>query len=113
MVTRDGSPLDEAYDRLGEKLPGAVRRLMHRMRKPAARWVRIPLGILCVFASFLWFLPVLGIWMMPLGLLLLAQDMPFLRKPVGRGLLWALDRWDSAVRRWHRWRARRKATGTP
>jgi hypothetical protein len=79
---------------------------MDRMRKPGARWVRIPLGILCVLASFLWFLPVLGIWMLPLGLLLLAQDIPFLRGPVGRGLLWALDRWDALTARWHRWRAR-------
>jgi hypothetical protein len=106
MIERQRSPLDRAYDRLEEKLPGAVARFMDRMRRPAAKWVRIPLGILCVLASFLWFLPVLGIWMLPLGLVLLAQDLPFLRRPVGRGLLWTLDRWDAAAARWHRWRAR-------
>jgi hypothetical protein len=32
------------------------------------------------------FLPVLGFWMVPLGLILIAQDVPFLRGPVARFL---------------------------
>ena len=39
------------------------------------------------------FLPVLGLWMLPLGLLLLAHDVPFLRKPVGRFTSWGAQRW--------------------
>ena len=38
-------------------------------------------------------LPVLGLWMLPLGLLLLAHDVPFLRKPVGRFTSWGAQRW--------------------
>jgi hypothetical protein len=108
MAGKPKAPLDVAYDRLGEKLPDSVERFMTRMRKPGARWLRIPLGVLCTLASFLWFLPVLGIWMLPLGLLFLAQDIPFLRRPVGKALLWALDRWDAAAERYRRWRARRR-----
>ena len=35
-------------------------------------------GIVCVF------LPILGFWMVPLGLALLAIDLPFLRGPLAR-----------------------------
>jgi hypothetical protein len=38
-------------------------------------------------------LPGLGIWMLPLGLLLIASDVPSLRKPVGRFTIWAADKW--------------------
>lgn len=47
-----------------------------------SRIVRLPLAILLICGGLLAFLPVLGIWMLPLGLLLLAIDLPFLRAPV-------------------------------
>ena len=72
-----------------------------RVRAPGAAWLRIPLGLMLVFGGLLSFLPVLGIWMLPLGLLLLAQDLPFLRRPVRRALIWA-------ERRWIRWKRRRR-----
>jgi hypothetical protein len=46
-------------------------------------------------------LPLLGLWMLPLGLLLLAEDLPFLRRPMLRTLLWV-------ERRWLRWRRSRR-----
>jgi len=69
------------------------------LRDPEARWIRIPLGVLFVLGGLLWFLPVLGIEMLPIGLLLIAQDVPFLRGPVGRLTLWLERKW-SALRRW-------------
>jgi hypothetical protein len=42
-----------------------------------------------VVGGVLSILPVLGIWMLPLGLLLVAYDVPFLREPVGRFTIWA------------------------
>jgi hypothetical protein len=45
--------------------------------------------------------------LIPIGLLLLAQDVPFLRKPVARGTLWLERKW-RALRRW--WRERRGRT---
>ena len=44
------------------------------------------------------FLPVLGIWMLPLGFLVLAVDIPLLRKPVGDWLVRG-QRWLSNLRR--------------
>jgi hypothetical protein len=52
------------------------------------RWVRIPLGILLIICGLLGFLPILGLWMIPLGALLLAQELPFLRRPTLRFLSW-------------------------
>jgi hypothetical protein len=54
--------------------------------------------VLFLIGGFLWFLPVVGIELIPIGLLLIAQDVPFLRKPVGRALLWLERRW-RALRR--------------
>jgi hypothetical protein len=36
--------------------------------------------------------------MLPLGLMFLAQDVPFLRAPMGRMILWLLDRWDGFMK---------------
>lgn len=54
------------------------------------RWlpIRLPLAILLVLGSFLAILPVLGLWMFPTGLMLLAIDVPPLQRPVGRLMLW-------------------------
>ena len=85
--------LDEAFEKLQQETPDFVTRTICRLRKPQARLVRIPLGILFICAGFLWFLPALGLWCLPIGLLLVAQDVPFLRRPVGRMTLYLLDRW--------------------
>ena len=37
---------------------------------------------LLIFGGIFSFLPVLGLWMLPLGLLLFAQDVPVLQKPM-------------------------------
>ncbi|MCC7322049.1 MAG: tryptophan synthase subunit beta [Rubellimicrobium sp.] len=47
-----------------------------------ARLVRLPLAFLLILGGVVSFLPVLGFWMLPLGVLLLALDLPVLRGPV-------------------------------
>jgi hypothetical protein len=44
-------------------------------------------------------LPGLGLWMLPLGLLLLAADVPFLRKPVAHFTVRGADHW-ARFRQW-------------
>ena len=39
------------------------------------------------------FLPVLGLWMLPLGLILIAEDLPFLQGPMARMLGWIERKW--------------------
>lgn len=103
---RGDDELDEAFDRLERETPDFLTRAICWLRKPEARVVRLPLGILFIAAGFLWFLPVVGLEFLPIGLLLVAQDVPFLRRPVSRMTLWLLDRWVQ-LRNW--WKKRRAA----
>ncbi len=48
---------------------------------PASRLVRIALGVaLVILGGFFGFLPVLGYWMVPVGFLILATDIPPIRR---------------------------------
>lgn len=98
--------IDEAFDKIERAAPNFLRRAIAWMRTPQARIVRLPLGLLCIVGSFFWFLPVLGLWFLPLGLLLVAQDVPILRQPVGRMTLYLFDRW-TRFREW--WANKRRA----
>ncbi len=40
---------------------------------------RILIGLLLILAGFLGFLPVLGFWMIPLGVVVLSHDIPYVR----------------------------------
>ena len=47
---------------------------------PANRLVRMTLGLALVIGGLLGFLPVLGFWMVPLGLIVLSHDIPAVRR---------------------------------
>jgi hypothetical protein len=68
------------------------------LRKPSSRLVRIPLALLLVVGGVLSFLPILGLWMLPLGLLLIAQDVPLLQAPLARMLGWIERKWTERQR---------------
>ena len=99
-------PLDKAFEKLERETPDFLTRAICWLHRPQARVVRLPLGILCIVASFFWFLPVIGIELLPIGLLLIAQDVAFLRRPVGRMTLWVLDRWVRLRKWWERHRSK-------
>ena len=44
------------------------------MRRRVAPGLRLPVGLLLICFGFLGFLPVLGFWMVPLGLAIAAMD---------------------------------------
>lgn len=75
------------------KLPAQAAAFVKWVRKPSSRPVHIPLAILLVLGGIFSFLPVLGLWMLPLGLILIAQDIPFLQKPIARMLSWIERKW--------------------
>ncbi len=85
--------LRRAFKHLEREVPESVAHVIRRLRHPDARWIRIPAGLLLVVGGIFSILPVLGIWMLPLGLLLIAYDVPVLRAPVGRFTIWAAARW--------------------
>jgi hypothetical protein len=70
------------------RLPPRIGRATARLLHPHMRWARIPAGILLVIGGVFSILPVLGIWMLPLGLILLAEDVPILRRWRESGLDW-------------------------
>ncbi|MBT4588098.1 MAG: hypothetical protein HON14_16795 [Rhodospirillaceae bacterium] len=49
--------------------------------------LRTLIGVLFLIGGVFWFLPILGLWMLPVGLLLIALDVPVLRRPVKAWLL--------------------------
>ena len=55
---------------------------------PASRWVRILLGSVLVVFGLLGFLPILGFWMVPIGLLILSIDLAFVRRWRRRTAVW-------------------------
>jgi hypothetical protein len=85
--------LRQAFKRLELEVPESLGRALRWLRHPASRAVRVPVGILFVLGGIFSILPGLGIWMLPCGLLLLAADVPFLRKPVGRFTIWGAEKW--------------------
>jgi hypothetical protein len=103
-VARESSRLvlRRAFRHLEREIPTSVTRVLRWLRHPRSRWVRIPAGILFILGGFLAILPVFGAWMIPVGLLLLAADIPFLRRPVGHGTIWVTERWRGAKGWYHR-----------
>ncbi|MGR0186425.1 hypothetical protein [Azospirillum aestuarii] len=97
--------LERRVDRIQEKLPDTLARMLAWLREPRATWVRAPAGFLLILGGLFSFLPVLGIWMLPLGLVLLAYDVPFLRPPINRALV-------RGERRWKEWKRRRRAASS-
>jgi hypothetical protein len=72
-------------DRLEGHLPKWSHGAFQRARRPDAIFLRTLIALLLIIGGIGGIvLPVLGFWMVPLGLALLAVDLPFLRGPLGR-----------------------------
>ena len=78
---------------LADRLPGSIRGAIWWLLRPKSRWARIPAGVLLVLGGVLGMLPVLGFWMLPLGLVLIGEDVPLVRRGVNRVLAWIERRW--------------------
>lgn len=99
-------PYDRRFDQLIERLPRRFRSTIRWLRRPSARWIRIPAGVLLACGGLFGFLPVLGFWMLPIGLILLADDFPPLRSMGSRILDWI-------ERRYPQWLAASAASNRP
>jgi hypothetical protein len=101
MAGKQNARLHRQFDRLQRRVPLSAG-FLGWARRPSSRLLRIPLGVLLILGGIFSFLPVLGVWMLPLGLLLLALDLPFLQGPINTISL-------RVQRRWTNWRRSRKA----
>lgn len=68
------------------------------MEADRSRIIRLPFAILLILCGILSFLPVLGLWMLPLGIMLLALDLPFLQAPVSAMMIRLRRRFGSWLR---------------
>ena len=59
---------------------GEITVLGRKFRLPRNRATRIALGMAFVFLGLLGFLPILGYWMVPVGLIILSQDFATVRR---------------------------------
>lgn len=91
--------LHHALDRVERDIPTRLAKAVHWLRVPRRRWVRLPAGILFIIGGMFWFLPVVGIEMLPIGLALVAIDVPVLQRPMARMILWLDARWVKLRRR--------------
>ena len=96
--------LRTAFRHLEREMPESMARVLRKLRHPDARLIRIPVGVLLIVGSILSILPVFGLWMLPLGLLLIAYDVPFLREPMAHFTIWAARQWA----RFRQWLARKR-----
>ncbi len=71
-------------------------------RLPRSRWARVTAGLAFLTGGLLGFLPIVGFWMIPIGLALLGYDLPAVRRFNRRLTV-----------RWGRWRRRSGTGGLP
>jgi hypothetical protein len=79
---------EQRIERLIGRLPERLQTTIRWLRRPGLRWVRVLAGLLFIAGSFLSILPVFGVWMLPLGLMLLAEDISPVRRVRDRFLNW-------------------------
>ncbi|WP_245780931.1 hypothetical protein [Litoreibacter janthinus] len=72
---------ERQFDAMERMIP-ALRRPLTAIRARGWWIVRVPVAIIFILGSFLAVLPVFGVWMLPIGLLLLAVDLEVLRGPI-------------------------------
>ena len=89
--------LERQFDRISRQVP-ASRGFLDWVRRPHLQIVRVPLALILILGGIFSFLPILGLWMLPLGLLVLAVDIPPLRRPVGDTIV-RLQRYIANTRR--------------
>jgi hypothetical protein len=94
--------IDGYFEAVYRRVPAGISRFIRWLREPSSFAVRFFVAILLIAGGIFSFLPILGIWMLPLGLLLIAQDVPALQKPLVAALMWTEARWKSLKAKWQR-----------
>ena len=65
-----------------------VKNQFNALKRTKRSWIRRTAGVLLVIGGLLGFLPVLGYWMLPLGLALLSVDSPRARRLYRQLYVW-------------------------
>jgi len=81
-------------------VPISVSQSIRWLRKPSSFAVRLVVALLLILGGIFSFLPVVGLWMLPLGMLFIAQDVPLLQKPLVCALGWVEAKWEWLKVKW-------------
>jgi hypothetical protein len=84
-------PETESQSTGTESPPKPVRRISvfgRHFQMPRSRWRRITIGVGLIVFGIFGFLPVLGFWMIPLGLLVLSYEFHVARRLRRRFVIW-------------------------
>ncbi|GJD29811.1 hypothetical protein PMNALOAF_1051 [Methylobacterium adhaesivum] len=93
---------DARVARLTEKMPASLAKALAWLREPSRRIVRIAAALLFILGGVFSILPVLGLWMLPVGLALLSEDIPGLKVPLERSARWIVATWERVTARFRR-----------
>lgn len=92
MSVRHNRRLDRQFGALSGRSP-LLRRIGTNIQGPSGVLLRLPLGPLLVAGGLPAILPFFGLWMIPLGLLVLAIDLPPLRRFVSTATIRVRRKW--------------------
>ena len=96
--------------RIEAKLPDRLAQWAYWLVSPSAKLLRVPLGFLLIAGGIFSFLPVLGIEMLPFGILLVAVDVPPVRHWAVRFGPKLEARWRLLRSRWRKLRSSRASS---
>jgi hypothetical protein len=80
---------------------GSVKLGKYRLPLPRSRILRIAIGVFLILGGIFSILPIFGIWMLPLGLLVLSVDIPRVRRWRRRFAVWFARRYPKMAEKLH------------
>jgi hypothetical protein len=108
MSASTAAAWDARVAHLLTKLPDGARSAVEWLRHPPRRWPRLLAAVLLIAGGIFSILPILGLWMLPLGLALVSDDVPWLKTPSEQAARWIERPWRKARAAWRK-RGRRRS----
>ena len=84
--------LNKQREKFRRRFPDWVAKSLRGLAQ-SSPWLRWPAALLLIVAGIFGFLPVLGFWMVPLGFVLIVQDIPPLHDPLARLFAYIGRKW--------------------
>jgi hypothetical protein len=99
-MTTTIAELNRYFEMIDRRVPISVSQFIRWLGMPSSFAIRLVIAILLILGGIFSFLPVLGLWMLPLGLLLIAQDVPLVQEPLVAAFAWVEAKWEWLNVKW-------------
>ena len=99
-MTTTKAELNRYFEMIDRRVPISISQFIRWLRMPSSFAIRLVIAILLILGGIFSILPVLGLWMLPLGLLLIAQDVPLLQEPLVAAFAWLEAKWEWLKVKW-------------